>query len=164
MIQSVRAILWGIFLAVGIGALVVFGIVWPVFEAMFGRELASTALPVGIVVFAATFSFYYGGMIAAYKAPSRRQLHGIMVGVTSFAISPLLNLGASALTANANDPFANLRTPGTMLVTGVLFVVILTSSYVGGRRGESLHAHNEKIARAQERARERRRSREGAES
>ena len=160
MVQSVRAVLWGIFLAVGIGALVVFGIIWPVFEALFGRELASTALPVGIVVFAAAFAFYYGGMIGAYKAPSRRRLHGVMVGVTSFAISPLLNLGASALTANANDPFANLRSPGTMLVTGVLFVVILTTSYMGGRRGESLHAHNEKATRV----RERRRYREGAES
>ena len=138
----------------------VFGIVWPVFEALFGQELASTALPVGIVVFAAAFAFYYGGMIAAYKAPSRRRLHGVMVGVSSFAISPLLNLGASALAENANDPFANLRTPGTMLVTGVLFVVILTTSYTGGRRGESLHAHNEKVMRV----RERRRYREGAES
>jgi putative membrane protein (TIGR04086 family) len=160
MVQSVRAVLWGIFLAVGIGALVVFGIVWPVFEVLFSRELASTALPVGIVVFAAAFAFYYGGMIAAYKAPSRRRLHGVMVGVTSFAISPLLNLGASALVTNTNDPFANLRTPGTVLVTGVIFVVILTASYVGGRRGKSLHVHNEKASRA----RERRRSREGVES
>src|SRR5215218_5664345 len=139
MVQSVRAVLWGIFLAVGIGALVVFGIIWPVFEALFGRELASTALPVGIVVFAAAFAFYYGGMIGAYKAPSRRRLHGVMVGVTSFA---------------------NLRSPGTMLVTGVLFVVILTTSYMGGRRGESLHAQNEKATRV----RERRRYREGSES
>ena len=83
-----------------------------------------------------------------------------MVGVTSFAISPLLNLGASALVTNTNDPFANLRTPGTVLVTGVIFVVILTASYVGGRRGKSLHVHNEKASRA----RERRRSREGVES
>lgn len=162
MVQSVCAVLWGIFLALGIGALVVFGIVWPVFEAFFGRELASTALPVGIVVFAAAFAFYYGGMIAAYKAPYRRRLHGVMVGVTSFAVSPLLNLGASSLTANANDPFASLRTPGAMLITGVLFVVVLAASYVGARRGESLHAHNENVTRARERARERRRSREGA--
>jgi hypothetical protein len=153
MIQSVRAILWGIFLAVGIGALVVFGIVWPVFEAFFGRELASTALPVGLVVFAAAFAFYYGGMIAAYKAPSRRRLHGVMVGVASFALSPLLNLGATALTASANDPLANVRTPGAMLLTGVLFVVILAASYVGARRGESLHTHNEKVLRAHERSR-----------
>src|ERR687886_2632261 len=119
MVQSVRAVLWGIFLAVGIGALVVFGIVWPVFEALFGQDFASTPLPVGIVVFAAAFAFYYGGMIAAYKAPSRRRLHGVMVGVTSFAISPLLNFGAFAVTAGGNDPFANLRTPGAMLFTGV---------------------------------------------
>ena len=139
----------------------VFGIVWPVFEAFFGRELASTALPVGLVVFAAAFAFYYGGMIAAYKAPYRRRLHGVIVGVTSFAVSPLLNLGASALATNTNDPFVNLRTPGAMLITGVLFVVVLAASYVGARRGESLHAHNEKVIRDLER---RRSSREGAES
>jgi hypothetical protein len=159
MVQSVRAVLWGIFLALGIGALVVFGIVWPVFEAFFGRELASTALPVGLVVFAAGFAFYYGGMIAAYKAPYRRHLHGVIVGVTSFVVSPLLNLGASALATNTNDPFVNLRTPGAMLITGVLFVVVLAASYVGARRGESLHAHNEKVTRDLER---RRSSREGA--
>ena len=137
----------------------VFGIVWPVFEAFFGRELASTALPVGIVVFAAAFAFYYGGMIAAYKAPYRRRLHGVIVGVTSFVVSPLLNLGASAIATNTNDPFANLRTPGAMLITGVLFAVVLAASYVGARRGESLHAHNEKVTRDLER---RRSSREGA--
>jgi len=159
MVQSVRAVLWGIFLALGIGALMVFGIVWPVFEAFFGRELASTALPVGIVVFAAAFAFYYGGMIAAYKAPYRRRIHGVIVGVTSFAVSPLLNLSATALAMNTNDPFANLRTPRAMLITGVLFVVVLASSYVGARRGESLHAHNEKVTRDLE---GRRSSREGA--
>ena len=139
----------------------VFGIVWPVFEAFFGRELASTALPVGIVVFAAAFAFYYGGMIAAYKAPYRRRLHGVIVGVTSFAVSPLLNLSVSALATNTNDPFANLRTPGAMLITGLLFAVVLAASYVGARRGESLHDHNEKVTRDLER---RRSSREGAES
>jgi len=159
MVQSVRAVLWGIFLALGIGALVVFGIAWPVFEAFFGRELASTALPVGIVVFAAAFAFYYGGMIAAYKAPYRRRLHGVIVGVTSFAVSPLLNLGASAIATNTNDPFVNLRTPAAMLITGVLFVAVLAASYVGARRGESFHAHNEKVTRDLER---RRSSREGA--
>ena len=159
MVQSFRAVLWGIFLALGIGALVVFGIVWPVFEAFFGQELASTALPVGVVVFAAAFAFYYGGMIAAYKAPYRRRLHGVIVGVTSFAVSPLLNLGASALATNTNDPFVNLRTPGAMLITGVLFAVVLAASYVGARRGESLHDHNEKVTRDLER---RRSSREGA--
>jgi hypothetical protein len=161
MVQSFRAVLWGIFLALGIGALVVFGIVWPVFEAFFGRELASTALPVGVVVFAAAFAFYYGGMIAAYKAPYRRRLHGVIVGVTSFVVSPLLNLSASALATNTNDPFANLRTPGAMLITGLLFAVVLAASYVGARRGESLHDHNEKVTRDLER---RRSSREGAES
>ena len=83
-----------------------------------------------------------------------------MVAVSSFTISPLINLGASALSAEANDPLANLRTPGALLFTLVLFIVILTASYVGARRGATLYARNEKIMRA----RERRRAREGAES
>ena len=160
MIKSISAVLIGILLALGIGALTIFGIVAPIFTRFFGLELASTALPAVIVGFAAAFAFYFGGMVASYKAPSRRRLHGVMVAVSSFTISPLINLGASALSADANDPLANLRTPGALLFTVVLFIVILTASYVGARRGATLYAHNEKIMRA----RERRRAREGAES
>ena len=149
MMQSVRAVLWGIFLALGVGALVVFGIVWPVFEFFFGAALFSTSLPALIVVFAAAFSFYWGGMIASYKAPSRRQLHGVLVGVTSFAISPAVNLVSSAVSARGGDPFANLRTPGALLFTGVLFLVVLAASYAGARRGEALYAHNQAVIRRQ---------------
>jgi hypothetical protein len=160
MIKSISAVLIGILLALGIGALTIFGIVAPIFTRLFGLELASTALPAVMVGFAAAFAFYFGGMVASYKAPSRRRLHGVMVAVSSFTISPLINLGASALSADANDPLANLRTPGALLFTVALFIVILTASYVGARRGATLHAHNEKVMRA----RERRRAREGAES
>ena len=151
MMKSIGAVLIGILLALGIGALEIFGIVAPIFTRFFGLELASTALPVVIVVFAAAFAFYFGGMLASYKAPSHRQLHGVMVGVVSFAISPLVNLGASAVTAKANDPFANLHTPGALLLTGVLFVVVILASYVGARRGEALYAHNQKFIRRQRR-------------
>jgi hypothetical protein len=147
MTKSIGAVLIGILLTLGIGALVVFGIVAPVFTRFFGPELASTALPVVIVVFAAAFAFYFGGMVASYKAPSRRRLHGVMVGVVSFAISPLVNL----VTASGGDLFANLRTPGASLSTGVLFVVVLAACYVGARRGESLYAHNRRYIRARER-------------
>src|SRR5215217_3990904 len=134
--KSVGAVLFGMLLALGIGALVVFGIVAPAFTSFLGSEFTSTALPTVVMVFAATFAFYFGGMLASYKAPSRRRLHGMMVGVVAFAISPLVNLGASALSTSGNDPFANFRTPGALLFTGVLFVAVLASSYVGARRGE----------------------------
>ena len=159
MMKSVGAVLVGILLALGIGVLEIFGIVAPIFTRFFGPELASTALPMGIVVFAAAFAFYFGGMFASYKAPSRRRLHGVMVGVTSFAISPLVNLGASAVTAGGNDPFANLRTPGALLFTGVLFIAVLAASYVGARRGEALYAHNQAFIRRQRRRQE---SKEGS--
>ena len=151
MIKSVGVVLGGILLALGIGALEVFGIVAPIFTRFFGPELASTALPAVIIVFAAAFAFYFGGMVASYKAPSRRRLHGVMVGVASFAISPLVNLGTSAVTAGGGDPFANLRTPGSLLFTGVVFVAVLIASYVGARRGEALYAHNQDYLRRQKR-------------
>jgi|SRR5919199_2197209 hypothetical protein len=159
MMKSVGAVLFGILLALGIGLLEIFGIVAPIFTRFVGLELTSTALPVAIVVFAAAFAFYFGGMLASYKAPSRRRLHGVMVGVTSFAISPLVNLSASAVTTNVSDPFANLRSPVALLVTGVLFVVVLGASYVGARRGEALYAHNQAYIRRQRR---RQRSKEGS--
>jgi hypothetical protein len=153
MMKSVGAVLLGILLALGLGMLEVFGIVAPIFTRFFGLGLASTAVPAVIVVFAAAFAFYFGGMFASYRAPSRRRLHGVMVGVVSFAISPLVNLGAFAVTANVSDPFANLRTPGALLFTGVLFVVVVAASYVGGRRGEALYAHNQTYIRRQKRRR-----------
>lgn len=143
--KSVGAVLIGILLALGIGALVIFGIAAPVFTRFFGPELASTALPAVLVLFTAAFAFYFGGMVGSYKAPSRRRLHGVLVGVVSFAVSPLVNLAAPA--ADARDPLANLRTPGTLLFTGVLMVVVLVASYVGARRGEALYAHNQAVIR-----------------
>lgn len=149
--KSIGAVLLGILLALGIGLLEIFGIVAPIFDAFFGLQLTATAVPAVIIAGAAAFAFYFGGMLASYKAPSRRRLHGVMVGVTSFAISPLVNLGASAVSAGAADPFVNLRTPEALLFTCVLFVVVLAASYVGGRRGETLYAHNQAFIRRQKR-------------
>ncbi len=129
----------------------VFGILAPVLTRFAGQGFASTPLPAVFVVFAAAFAFYWGGMIASYKAPSRRRLHGVLVGVSSFLISPVVNLFASAVNASGNDPVANLRTSGTVLVTGAVFVAVLVASYVGSRRGEALHAHNQAHLRARER-------------
>jgi hypothetical protein len=155
MMKSFGAVLIGILLALGIGALLIFGIVAPVLTRFFGPELASTGLPTVLVLFAAAFAFYFGGMVASYKAPSRRRLHGVLVGVVSFAISPLVNLAAATVGVRGGDPSANLRTPGALIFTGVLMVVVLTASYVGARRGESLFAHNQAIIRRQRKARER---------
>jgi putative membrane protein (TIGR04086 family) len=149
MMKSIGAVLVGILLSLAIGALVIFGIAAPFFTRFFGPDLATTALPAVIVLFAAAFAFYWGGMAAAYKAPSRRRLHGVMVGVASFAISPLVNLASFAVSANANDPFANLRTPGALLLTAVLLVVVLAASYVGARRGEALYTHNQAVIHRQ---------------
>ncbi len=163
MMKSVRAVLWGIFLALGVGALVVFGLVAPLFTFFFGSELTSTALPAVVVIFAAAFSFYWGGMIASYKAPSRRRLHGVLVGVASFAISPLVNLVAPDVTVRGGDPFANLRTPEALLFTGVLLVVVLAASYIGARRGERLFAYNQAVIRRQRTRKARERLSEGEE-
>ena len=151
--KSVRAVLSGILLTLVIGVLVIFGIVAPIFTRFLGSELTSTALPTVVVVFATGFAFYWGGMRASYKAPSRPRLHGVMVGVVSFVISPLVNAGVSAVTAGGNDPFANLRTPQAVLLSGLLFVVVLAASYVGARRGEVIYAHNQAYIRSQSRRR-----------
>jgi hypothetical protein len=101
------------------------------------------------MVFATAFAFYFGGMFASYNASSHRRLHGVMVGVASFGVSPLLNLAASTVAGDGNDPFANLRTPGALLFTGVLFVTVLAASYVGARRGEALYTYNQTFIRKQ---------------
>ncbi|MDQ3318496.1 MAG: hypothetical protein M3479_00005 [Actinomycetota bacterium] len=161
MMKSVRAVLIGILLALGVGALVIFGIAAPVFTRFFGPELASTALPAVFVLFAAAFAFYFGGMVASYKAPSRRRLHGVLVGVAAFAISPLVNLVAPDPTVRGGDPFANLRTLETFLFTTVLLVIVLAASYLGALRGEKLFAHNQAVIRRQRTRKARERLSEG---
>ncbi len=163
MMKSVGAVLIGILLALGVGALLIFGIAAPFFTYFFGPELASTALPTVFVLFAAAFAFYFGGMVASYKAPSRHRLHGVLVGVTAFAISPLVNLIAPDPAVRGGDPFANLRTPEAFLFTTVLLVVVLAASYVGALRGGTLLAHNQAVIRRQRTRKARERLSEGEE-
>ena len=149
MKKSIGAVLVGILLALGIGVLVILGIMAPVFTRFFGQALASTALPVILLIFAAAFSFYFGGMFASYRAPSHRKLHGTLVGLVSFAVTPAVNLFTSVFGGD-NDPFANLRTPTGVLLSVVLFAAVVASSYVGARRGETIYAHNAEVLRKRE--------------
>ncbi len=129
-------------IALVIGLLVVFGILAPVFTTIFGLEFAGpTALPIALMVFAAAFSFYFGGMAASYRAPARRRLHGSMVAPVAFAISPAINV------ATGQGMFPGLDSAGTVSVAAVFLAVSAAASHIGSRRGESLYAYNQKIAR-----------------
>jgi hypothetical protein len=156
--RSLWALLLGIVLAWLVAALTAVGIVAPLLTGFLGDRAVSAALP--LVVFIAAFAFYFGGMISAYKAPSRRRVHGVAVAGVSFVFSPALNL-------LAGGNFAVLREPTTLALTGVALVASLAASYVGARRGEALHDHNARVIRdrerrkAQERARREREEREG---
>ena len=131
-------------IALVIGLLVVFGILAPVFTTIFGLELAGpTALPITLMVFAAAFSFYFGGMAASYRAPARRRLHGTMVAPVAFAISPAINA------ATGQGMFPGLESAGTVSLAAVFLAVSAAASHIGSRRGESLYAYNQKIARRQ---------------
>jgi hypothetical protein len=140
--RSVAAVGLGVLIALAIGLLVVFGILAPVFTRFFGLELAgSTALPITLMVFAAAFSFYFGGMAASYRAPARRRLHGTLVAPVAFLLSPAINL------ATGKGTFPGLETAGAIMLAAVFLAVSFVASYVGARRGEALYAHNQKLAR-----------------
>ncbi len=140
--RSVTAVGLGVLIALAIGLLVVFGILAPVFTRFFGLELAgSTALPITLMVFADAFSFYFGGMAASYRAPARRRLHGTLVAPAAFVLSPAINL------ATGKGMFPGLETAGTILLAAVFLAVSFAASYVGARRGETLYAYNQKLAR-----------------
>ena len=132
----------GVLVALAIGLLVVFGIFAPVFTAFFGMEIAaSTAVPTAMLVFAAAFSFYFGGMAASYRAPARRRLHGIIVAPVAFVISPVINL------ATGQGMFPGVEDAVTVLLAAVFLVVSLAAAYVGARRGEALYAYNQRMRR-----------------
>jgi hypothetical protein len=140
--RSVIAVGLGVLIALAIGLLVVFGILAPVFTRFFGLELAgSTALPITLMIFADAFSFYFGGMAASYRAPARRRLHGTLVAPVAFVLSPAINL------ATGKGVFPGLDTAGAISLAAVFFVVSVAASYVGARRGETLYAYNQKLAR-----------------
>src|SRR5918997_815526 len=142
--RSVGAVGLGVLVALAIGLLVVFGILAPVLTTFFGLELAgSSALPITLMVFAAAFSFYFGGMAASYLAPSRRRLHGTLVAPVAFVISPAINA------ATGRGMFPGLETAGTISLAAGFLVVCVAASHVGSRRGGALYAHNQKVARRQ---------------
>ena len=132
----------GVLVALAIGLLVVFGIFAPVFTAFFGMEIAaSTAVPTAMLVFAAAFSFYFGGMAASYRAPARRRLHGVLVAPAAFVISPIINLAAG------QGMFPGVEDSVTVLLAALFLVVSLAAAYVGARRGEALFAYNRRLRR-----------------
>ena len=140
--RSVNAVGLGVLLALLLGLLAVFGILAPVFTRFLGLEIVgSTALPTALLAFAAAFSFYFGGMAASYWAPARRRLHGTLVAVVAFAISPTINL------ATGKGMFPGLDTSRAVLLATVFLAVSVAASYVGSRRGEALYAHNQRLIR-----------------
>jgi hypothetical protein len=142
LMRSIMAVGIGVLLALVLGLLVVQGILAPVFTRFFGLERTGpTALPVVLLVFAAAFSFYFGGMATSYKAPSRRRLHGVLVVPAAF----LLSVGINLLTGKGFLPGVD---GSRAVVLAVVFLVVsAAASYVGGLRGEALYKHNQKVAR-----------------
>lgn len=140
LMRSVVAVGIGVLLALAIGLLVVQGILAPVFTRFFGLERTGpAALPIILLVFAAAFSFYFGGMAASYKAPSRHRLHGILVVPAAFVLSLVLNL------VLGRGFLPGVNGPGTILLVAVFIVVSVAASYVGAQRGAQLYAHNQKF-------------------
>jgi O-antigen/teichoic acid export membrane protein len=142
LMRSIMAVGIGLLLALVLGLLVVQGIFAPVLTRLFGLERAGPAtLPLVLLVFAAAFSFYFGGMAASYKAPSRHRLHGVLVVPVAFVLSSVLNmvLGKGFL-PGVDGAWA-------VGLVAIFLVVSCAASYVGALRGEALYAHNQKIAR-----------------
>jgi hypothetical protein len=140
--KSVMAVGFGVLLALVLGLLVVQGIFAPIFTRFFGLERSGPAtLPVVLLVFAAAFSFYFGGMAASYKAPSRHRLHGLMVVPVAFVLSAGLNL----ITGKGFLP--GVDGAGAAGLAVVFLLVSAAASYVGAYRGEALYVHNQKVAR-----------------
>ncbi len=140
LMRSVIAVGIGVLLALAIGLLVVQGILAPVFTRFFGLERTGpAALPLVLLVFAAAFSFYFGGMAASYKAPSRHRLHGVLVVPAAVVLSLALNLVLGRGFLPGVDGL------GTVFLVAVFIVVSAAASYVGAKRGAQLYAHNQKF-------------------
>lgn len=141
-----------------LGLLLVFGIFAPVLSAVFGLEPSrASAVPtiLPLIVFADGFGFYFGGMLAAYYSRQRRVLHGVLVAVTAFGISPAINL------ASGRNAFPAVETTWTVALAAALFAVSVGAAYVGARRGAALYTYNldylRKRKASERRARERQR-------
>jgi hypothetical protein len=140
--RSIMAVGIGVLLALAIGLLVVLGVFAPILTRIYGLERQGPAtLPLALLVFAAAFSFYFGGMAASYKAPFRHRLHGVLVVPAAFVLSSALNLALGKGFLPGVDG-------GWALTLVVVFLVVSSAaSYVGAHRGETLYAHNQKVAR-----------------
>jgi hypothetical protein len=138
--KSIMAVGIGVLLALAVGLLVVQGILAPVFTRFFGLERTGpAALPLILLVFASAFSFYFGGMAASYKAPSRHVLHGVLVVPAAFVLASSLNLalGRGLL------PGIEGASAGVLVV--VFLLASFAASYVGSKRGAEIHAHNQRV-------------------
>lgn len=143
--KSFKAVFLGMVLAFVLGLLLMAGVFGPFYSTFFGEAIGrQLAFPTGIFIFA--FSFYFGGMIASYRAPSRRLLHGLLVSIASFVVSLVVNLGFFAAIDPSEDPLGGLRTPGTLLFTISMLLVSILASYLGAWRGISLIRYNEQFA------------------
>ncbi|CAN5535675.1 hypothetical protein BH24ACT22_BH24ACT22_03450 [soil metagenome] len=144
---------FGILLSLAIALLVVFGILAPLFTMFRGggrlglEMVGSTTLPLAFMVFAAAFSFYWGGMISSYRAPVRRKLHGTLVAPVTFTISPLINI------LSGNGLFPGLESSRAAWFMVLVLLVSTGGAYAGARRGEGIYAHNRKFIRRRQRKR-----------
>ena len=132
----------GVLLALAVGLLVVQGILAPVFTRFFGLERAGpAALPLILLVFASAFSFYFGGMAASYKAPSRNVLHGVLVVPAAFVVASAVNV------ALGRGLLPGIEGAGAGVLEIVFLLASFGASYVGSRRGAQIYAHNQKVER-----------------
>jgi hypothetical protein len=139
--KSIVAVALGVLVALAIGLLAVFGIFAPVFTAFFGMEIgASMAVPTAMLVFATAFAFYFGGMAASYRAPSRRRLHGAAVAPAAFVVSPAINV------ITGHGMFPGVASAVTVALIALTLAVSVAAAYVGARRGEALYAYNRRAA------------------
>ena len=136
----------GVLLALAIGLLVVQGIIAPVFTRFFGMERTGPdALPLILLLFASAFSFYFGGMAASYKAPSRHLLHGVMVVPTAFLLASALNL------VLGRGLLPGIQGAGGVLLAAAFILISVAASYIGSKRGAEIYAHNQKVERLRRR-------------
>lgn len=139
-------------LAFAIVLLVVFGVFAPVLSELLQVRPEGSSLGVfaPLLLLVCGFAFYFGGMAAAYKAPGRRRLHGILVAPTALVISTVINVVAG------EGLFPDYGTAWASLLAVLFFAVSVLASYIGARRGEALYAHNDRVIRRHNAARSRR--------
>lgn len=145
--KSFMVVVLGVLLSLFIALLTVFGILAPLLTVFmgsgrFGLEIGGpTTVPTALLLLAAAFSFYWGGMFSSSQAPARHRLHGTLVAPAAFLISPFINL------ISGNGLFPGVDTTGAYLLMLAILLVSIAGAYVGARRGEALNAHNRKVRR-----------------